>query len=197
MRKEFKDITCMVVSLPERTDRYLSFVEEFRKHFINELILIQAVKYEPGHIGCNRSHKDAIKAAAASRLSDVLIFEDDFQFVSDKSFDYMTQAYNNLPNDYDLALFGYYYLPKKTKVNNYWNRVDDFCALHCYLVNERVYPHILNLRNDYHLDRLMGRNKAIDKLAINYLPTKQRNGFSDNANKDVNYDSLLEKFKLI
>ena len=194
-----KDVTCMVINLPERTDRLDKFKSVFNTYFkSNELIVIQAEKHTKAQQGCNISHKKAICKAIELGLENVLIFEDDFEFITTKSFDYVNEASKNLPNDFDIALFGWYYLPNKLKVNEYWNKVGDFCALHCYLVNKKAYDKILNLPTNHHIDRLIGKEiYGIKKYATNLLATKQANNFSNIQNRQTDYDKLLQKFKQI
>lgn len=194
-----ENIVCMVINLPERTDRLENFKRIFNTYFAdNKLIIIEAEKHTRPQQGCNLSHKKAIKKAIELGLKNVLIFEDDFQFITEKSIDYFKEAFENLPSDFDVALFGYYYLTEKIKVNEYWNSVSDFCALHCFLVKNLGYEKILMLPDTTHIDRLMGQKKyGIKKIATNFLCTKQTNNFSDISNKITSYDNVLQKFKQV
>lgn len=194
-----KDIACMVINLPERKDRMERFNKVFNEYFTNnELYLIQAEKHTRGQQGCNISHKKAICKAIELELDNVLIFEDDFEFISDKSFDYLNEVIKTLPKDFDVALLGWYYLPLVKEANEHWNKVGDFCALHCYIVNKKAYNKILELPSDTHLDRLMGKsNSGLIKYATKLLATKQRDCFSNISNQQTFYNHLLKKFTQI
>lgn len=193
------NINAYVINLKERTDRLNNFKNIYYENFTSgELKIIEAEKHIKPLIGCNRSHKKCIKWAIENHLSSILIFEDDFLLHSNNSINYINEAFNHLPNDYDIALFGYYFLDNNRKpVNKYWQKINDFCALHCYLVSEKGYDKILSLREDYHLDRLIGRDNSIIKYATIKCPTRQMNGYSDNSGKETNYDDLLKKFDMI
>ena len=188
-----------VINLKNRIDRLNSFKTIFSENFTStELKVIEAEKHTKPFIGCNRSHKKCIKWAIENKLPSILIFEDDFLLNTPNSINYIFDAYKNLPKDFDISLFGYYFLaPNKKRINNYWNQITDFCALQMYLVNEKAYDKILNLKDDYHIDRLMGRDYTLIKYATNLLPTRQANGFSDNSGKETNYDDMLTKFTLV
>jgi GR25 family glycosyltransferase involved in LPS biosynthesis len=147
-------------------------------------------------MGCNASHKKAIEFAKHYNFDDVFIFEDDFDFISENSKAYIDQANEMIPEDYDVALFGYYFLPKKIKVNEYWNEVGDFCALHLYKVNSKAYDKILALPDDYHIDRLIGRS-TLKKYASVKLATKQISDLSSISGKVTDYDFMLNKFEKI
>jgi GR25 family glycosyltransferase involved in LPS biosynthesis len=194
---DLNSVLCCVVNLPERKDRLANFEKTFYGSFGNKLVRVNGIKKEKGFVGCNLSHKEAIWLAKKRGEKNVLIFEDDFEFISEQSYNYIIQAAKNLPDDFDVALFGYYFIGKKHKVNDNWSKIGDFCALHCYLVNEKAYDKIIQLPENYHLDRLIGRDVGIIKYATNKLATKQINGFSDNSKRENNYDNLLIKFDKI
>ncbi len=148
--------------------------------------------------GIATAHMNAIQRAKDNNWPSVLIMEDDVIFPGkQKTLPYIEESFKELPEDWDIILGGVYHLRKPQKVNNYWQKVGEFCALHWYIVNERVYDKILAFDKSTHIDHWMG------KQGMNiYLPKKffaiQEDGYSDNVKKITSYNSnKLANFEIL
>jgi hypothetical protein len=73
----------LFINLEARKDRLNSIKSEFKKQNVSEdkIDRINA-HYTPGngHLGCSKSHYDALQYSIDNDLNNVLIFEDDFLF---------------------------------------------------------------------------------------------------------------------
>jgi glycosyl transferase family 25 len=64
--------------------------------------------YNPNAIGCHISHLNLIKLARDKKLSNILILEDDFQFIVNKEeLEFQITAFNNLNIEYNVVFLGY------------------------------------------------------------------------------------------
>jgi glycosyl transferase, family 25 len=67
----------------DRNDQLLSHLKEYNVPQ-NKIIRIDAVKHKVGIIGCGKSHIDALQYAIDTKLNNVMILEDDFNFTQPK-----------------------------------------------------------------------------------------------------------------
>ena len=74
------------INLDYRTDRNREIMEEFERMGIpsEKIIRFSAIKRTPGLIGCGLSHRAVLEMAKENNWRNVLIFEDDFQFIVSK-----------------------------------------------------------------------------------------------------------------
>lgn len=146
--------------------------------------------------GIGQAHVNCILIAKQKEWDLVLIMEDDIELRKGAE-DYLNLALKAVPNDWDVLLGGIYH-GKNFHYNDYWNKVGEFCGLHFYIVNKSAYDKILLYDGKHHIDRWM--NKGGTKLNC-YVTSKfvatQRNGFSDNVSKKVDYSDKLKMYKLL
>ena len=103
----------MYINLDYRTDRKNEIENEFFKFDIKNYERFPAIKNIRGALGCTKSHLAIIKNAREKGYKNILILEDDFEFIVDKklfydqinklfqiNFDVCLLAYNT-PNLYD------------------------------------------------------------------------------------------------
>jgi GR25 family glycosyltransferase involved in LPS biosynthesis len=109
----FNKIYC--INLEDRTDRWEECLEMSNQYEISNLERIDAIKIESdlppkrkGQIGCSLSYAKCINLALQNDFDNVLILEDDFQFLLDKEnlHSKMKLAINDLPEDWDALYFG-------------------------------------------------------------------------------------------
>lgn len=70
-------IDLYVINLPERTDRLQEIKQNFQQYSNINLIFVEAVKHDPGYIGCTRSFKKCVSIAKEKNLPYIIIVEDD------------------------------------------------------------------------------------------------------------------------
>lgn len=110
----FDKIYC--INLKERTDRWEECLSEFEKYGIENVERIEAIKVKEeslsskriGQIGCSLSYAVCVNKSLLAKADNVLILEDDFDFIFDKEKLYykMNKALNGLPEDWDSLYFG-------------------------------------------------------------------------------------------
>jgi GR25 family glycosyltransferase involved in LPS biosynthesis len=188
------EIPKLVINLPERTDR----LEQVKKELAGiDYQIVQGVINQSPMLGIAQAHVNCSMIAKANEWPRVLIMEDDV-VLRNGAFDYLNTALENLPHDWDILLGGLYETKGLTKYNEYWNRVDEFCGLHFYIVNSKFYDKIIAYPGSAHIDRWM--NYRGDKCKV-YVTSKliatQSDGFSDNVKKKVNYEDKIKRFSLL
>lgn len=161
-----------------------------------EYTIVNGVLSDSPMKGIGQAHVNCIMLAKQNEWDQVLIMEDDVQLRQGAN-EFITKAFQNLPPDWDILLGGLYH-GKVAPYNEYWNKTGEFCGLHFYIVNKRVYDEILKYDGQNHIDRWM--NKGGGKLKC-YVTSRfiatQRNGFSDNVCKVVDYSDKLSRYKLL
>ena len=99
------------INLEHRKDRKEHIEEIIKKYLDSELsitVRYNAIytKYD-GNIGCAMSHLDIIKDCISKNYNNVIILEDDFEFIIDKNkfHNYLNCFFKNF-KDYDILLLG-------------------------------------------------------------------------------------------
>ena len=70
-------IDIYVIHLADRPDRYEQIIKDFSIYTNINLIFVDAIKHNPGHIGCSRSFKKCIGIAKEKQLPYIIVAEDD------------------------------------------------------------------------------------------------------------------------
>jgi hypothetical protein len=187
-----------VIHLPEQRERLKSLTYEMNRFYLDYTIC-PGVKMNPGWKGISESFKRIIRENINE--DQILIFEDDVKFTSDKSIIKFFDAIKELPDNWDILLGGSYWYEEEVNLGNLI-KVKDFCSLHCVLIRKSAYEVFLSHHDKARadLDRYLGELSSEGKLNVylcNPMIAVQYNGFSFNRNKPVNYDNLLRKFNIL
>lgn len=181
-----------VIHMPHRKDRYENLIKEFSEQGIIDYLILDAIVHPTVTlVGIAESHKYIVQCAKLNKLPEVLIMEDDVCFYDKGAFDYFIE---NKPKDYDIYLSSIYHGYIKPD-----NTVDDFCGLHCYIVNERFYDTFLNApitmgAGFMNFDRaLMNKGKYV---VCDPFVCYQMDGFSDNKKENATYGHYMEGRKI-
>lgn len=186
----------IVINLPHRTERLRKTLENLSVFFSEikpEIFLCNGVVLENTTHAVREAHKNAVRMAATAGERQALIFEDDILF-RDGSFEYFKTLMQNLPDDFDVVLFGIYSGQIYETENLFFDKVNKFSGLQMYLVHERAYDKILSYTGGQPIDHWIGLNLNcyISKKHFSY----QSDGWSDNAKTMTNYNSdVLPNFK--
>ncbi|SEW17837.1 Glycosyltransferase family 25 (LPS biosynthesis protein) [Chitinophaga sp. YR573] len=161
----FDHIYC--INLSSRSDRWAECLVEFDKHEIKGVERFEAIEGIPiafndygtmglevndnnykvrlaGRIGCLLSHLEVIKAAKAHNYSNILILEDDVQFVDDiqnRFFD----SIDGLPDDWSLLYLGGNEKGTQTEVIPGILKVSNMLMAHAIGIQSHFYDELIEL----------------------------------------------------
>ena len=201
----FDKIYC--INLDRRPEKWLQCEQEFNKHGLT-VERFSAVDGNPdkivskltdGAIGCIKSHLNIIKLAKELNLKNVLIFEDDVEFIDDLN-NIFQEYYKQIPTDWGLLYFGVNHnnLPLLKFTENL-SFVKHTYTTHAYAVNNRLYDMIIETLSNFEneCDILLTK---IQELGNSYVFQPhlawQRAGYSDILNVEANYDFLKTGYTL-
>lgn len=210
MNNFFDKIYC--INLDRRTDRWEKCINEFKKHNLN----VERFSAKDGkeinlpyphasELGGTISHLNVIKLAKELNLKNVLILEDDVEFISDLNFkinDIMAQA----PQEWDMIYFGGNHVGGYQQINSVFYKIFRSYAIQCYAVNSKCFDTIINYLTEK-IDGLLSGSISSDPGAaadffIADLHPKtnsyvikphlcwQKEDFSDIQETTVNYEFL-------
>ena len=199
------------INLERRKDRREEIEREFRRMEIpqEKLVRFEAIPHSHGLTGCGQSHRRVLEIAKEEGWKNVLILEDDFDFVVSKeeweeSLHYFFHKMENRPWDvlmisYNIGNHGNYVIPfeEDTKIG----KIGYAQTASGYLVNQHYYDTLIqNLNegnplleltkyhwiyaNDVYWKKLQERDNwfyFIKRIGI------QRESFSDNSGVITNY----------
>jgi len=186
------------INLDRRTDRRAEFETECSRMGISAE-RFSAIEQNPGDVGCLRSHIAVLKEARIRGLPEVLIFEDDFQFlVLAEQFHTLMDIARDI--SYDVIMLGYN-LQTSAPFNAVLGKVMDAQTTSGYLVHSRFYDKLLAVM-EASIEPLLRTRRhwiyAADQCWKPLQPThdwyyflerigKQRAGYSDLAGQIVDY----------
>jgi len=189
------------INLDKREDRRKQIEEECRRMEIN-IERFPAIERSGGILGCSLSHLAVLKKARDLNLSNVLIFEDDFEFIVNKeTFTTQLKTFFQSKIDYDVLFLSYHIRGGTEPINETVSRSADIQSASGYIVHQKFYDKLIeNLEEGYKL--LEGTNqyslyandqywKSLQKthnfLYFNTRIGKQRPSFSDLLQCYVDY----------
>lgn len=133
------------INLDKRTDRREEIEAECLKIGIpsEKVLRFAAIEQNPGYIGCSKSHLAVLKMAREEKWSNVLIFEDDFQFlVSPDSFESNLREFFQLEQSYDVLFLSYNLQQREDFVGNV-GRTQNTQTASGYIVHHRFYDRLI------------------------------------------------------
>lgn len=192
MNEIFDKIYC--INLDNRVDRWKKSNIFFTENMIN-VERFSAIKNSNGALGCALSHTEIIKIAKQQNFKNVLIFEDDFNFIN---YDYkiIKDSFNELPEDWDIFYLGFNPTEKLINYSQNLYKINGAWCLHAYAVNYKFYDYILN-NFVLPIDMLhKNAQKKYNFYGIKNVICTQRNEYSDIQNSFCNnQDVILESFR--
>ena len=193
----------LYINLDSRADRRKDIEHQFKRANLpeNKIERISAIANERGALGCTASHIKCLKYAIENKWNNVLILEDDFNFIDDiNTINNSIKSIINFYNDWDVIFFSGNVF-KMIPFNNMFSRAIDIQCSSGYLVNSRYYSKLLqnleegyklfsinNVPQLYALDMYWKRLQPIDKWYVfNTKLGYQRNSYSDVEKRVVDY----------
>ena len=130
------------INLNKRTDRKVEIESELKRLNIdkNKIIRLEAIEHSYPNTGCNLSHSMALKMAFEKKMKNVLILEDDFNFIDDvnKVHSSISQMFLTLNNNWDVIQLTHQ-TNKAEPYNNLLNITLDSSNAAGYLVNSHMF----------------------------------------------------------
>ena len=205
----FDAIYC--INLDHRTDRWEHAQKEFEKLGIKDRVIrFSAIKHNDGRIGVIRSNLEIFKIAKKRNYKNILIFEDDVEFLmKNKPLETLDKSLNQLPKN----VWGMIYLGANThqpliKTNKpNLTILKNAYAAHAICYHQKIYDVIINqfskISNkgkittqqdilDVFLAKLQERYHTF--LITPMIATQYAN-FSDIEKQNVNYSFIEERYK--
>jgi GR25 family glycosyltransferase involved in LPS biosynthesis len=182
------------INLNKRSDRR----EEIEKE-LNSMEMtyerFEGIEMKPGIVGCGYSHLAVLKEARDRGLPNVLIFEDDFEFlVSKEEFWTNINSFFEKRIPYDVLMFSYN-IEQSQPFNDLVFKVNAATTASAYVVNSYFYDSIIGLYEEnlpilkstgkhwiYANDQIWKRlQPASAWYAFNVRLGRQRGSYSDNS----------------
>lgn len=201
----FDEIYC--INLDERTDRWEHAQKEFEKAGILDRVQrFSAIRDVDGRIGVIKSNLAIIKIAKEKKLKNVLIFEDDVEFIND---DPQTELQKSINQAHGIKWYLFYLgantHEKLIKFKPNLILLKNAFAVHSMAYSDlmydnfiRKYENIKTIKNfDDILDVYLAR-QIQDKyicLMTNPMLTTQMNSYSDIEKRVVDYSFIEERYK--
>ncbi len=160
------------INLDKRRDRWERMQTRFAQHYIDQVARFPALDGKSldippiwddfaGAYGCLRSHLAVVERARAEARPSILIFEDDA--VLDPQFnDRFAESINQLPDDWDMVLFGGIHGEGYSKVSRNVMRVTHSLSTYAYAMKHTIYDGFIDL-NRQALTVLDENTRALQK----------------------------------
>ena len=213
LNEYFDKIYC--INLDRRTDRWEECQKIFSKHNLKvERFSATDGSKENYNLGYPYdselagaiSHTKVIEKARELNLKNVLILEDDVNFLDDLE-NLFTKFINNIPNDWDGILFGGNHVGGYKHLNEHVVKVNRSYALHAYGLKSESFEFIINYMNNKIKNTInKGKENIKTSVAADFFMADlqvinnwycfrphlawQRTGFSDIQNTIIDYDFL-------
>ena len=180
-----------IINLQERTDRKKQIIDEMNKqnihesnyeifngirptldevnkwnmnycyHVKNSVHPHRFINYRIGCLGCLKSHVEIIKIALSRGYKNILILEDDTEFID--NFDKLFEYAKEINNTYDMLYLAGSHLGTKKYVSNNVNKVIGTHTTGSYCITEKAMKYILN--------NIEGYDKEIDVFLCKNITT--------------------------
>jgi glycosyl transferase family 25 len=197
------------INLDSRIDRNIQILNEFKRLNIShdKCIRLSAVKNQNGAIGCTLSHIKVIQMAIQNKWKNVMVLEDDFNFIDDEkyinnSINYLYNDFKNIDNDWQIVSLSRGARQDMNNINdNYLYKAIAVSTTAGYIVNCNFYDTLLQNYKDGLMKLMKETNKehyTLDAYWINLQPSSnwyvfnpslgyQRESYSDIEGKTVEY----------
>lgn len=202
----FDKIVC--INLDNRRDRWNESFDIFTKHNVDverlpaiygkdlNIPTTHDVWY-PGILGCGLSHLFALKYAKQLNLRNILILEDDVDFIPNIN-DHFDEIVEELPADWDMIYFGGNHFDSPQKVSAHLARITHTVALHAIAVNNKFFNTAIkaltnvNTAADMNYQSLQGKHNIF--VTDPHLAW-QRPGFSSILERHEDYSFMKDYYE--
>ena len=196
-----------VINLDTRTDRWEHAQKEFEKvGILDRVKRYSAIKHQDGRIGLILSNLDIIKDAKKRNLKNVLIFEDDFEFLVDNPLEVLQTSLDRAKDiKWHLFYLGANTHQKLIKIAPNLILLKKAFATHSLAYSELSYNNFIYKYDG--IKKIKSQSDILDVfcaqhfqekficLMVEPMMTTQMNSFSDIEGSFVNYDFIEERYK--
>ena len=135
------------INLDRRTDRRDHIESTFRRYGIDKYERFSAIPDDFGIVGCTKSHQAVFKLAKERGYKNVLIFEDDFEFlVTPEEFqETVRQIFLGGSGPGDVCMFSYNVNQMEETDNPYKIRILEASTASCYVVMGHYYDRLIEI----------------------------------------------------
>jgi len=192
----FKKAYC--VNLDSRPDRWDNVSKEFLKTEINPIRFSAVENKENPAEGCKQSHLNIIKEAY-NKKENVLIFEDDVEFI-DEALPYIKKVFDEINKvPWDMLFLGGNLLRPAFQMSEHLARLSHCYSTHAYGINknllEKIIP-FLEANKNYPIDVLYG--DYIIPVSECYISIPmiaiQADNYSDIIGKRIDYSIPIARY---
>ena len=128
-----EETRALYINLDDRKDRKDQIEKELNEKNI-KYERFPAIKHENGALGCSKSHLNVIKLAKERNYNQVIIFEDDFEFIINKN--EFIEELNKLNNvNFDVCLLSYNTKNFYESDYEFLYKIKDALTTSCYIIN--------------------------------------------------------------
>ena len=195
------------INLDERTDRWEVCKKEFEKiGILDKVERFSAVKDVDGRIGIIKSNLEIVKYAKKNNLNNVLVFEDDVEFITDDTQGNLQKSLDQIGKlKWSLFYLGANTHNKLLKIKPNLILIKNSYAVHAMAYNKSVYDRFIRKYRD--IERITKHSDILDVylaeeiqskdvcLMTNPMLATQRNDYSDIEKRKVNQDYIEERYK--
>ena len=140
----------LFINLDNRKDRLEAITKQLKNQGVNmEKVHRIPAHYTPGngHLGCAKSHIDALQYALNNNFKNVIILEDDFKFntTAEETKKLFDKLFNEVDKkEWDVILFAFSSgKPEKTKYS-FLNKITEAQTSSGYIINKDYYQILIN-----------------------------------------------------
>jgi len=135
------------INLDKRIDRRIEIEDELNKYGLTNYERFPAIEANFGLVGCGKSHLEVLKMAKKNNYKNVLILEDDFEFmITKEEFEAYIEEFFSFKMHYDVLMLNYNLQEYEVVKNNYLiGKVKYSLSAAGYLVNNHYYDKLIEI----------------------------------------------------
>lgn len=166
---KLQDIPVLYINLDKRKDRKIHIEEELKDFkSVERIEAIDTSTHGSGYYGCVLSHILALETAKERDWDEVIICEDDFEFINKDQF-----VYPEI--DFDVCMISGK-IKKKEFVSWNYNKVLDGRHTDCYLIKKHFYDKLIqNFKEGY--EKLKIKNEHCNYIDVYWIKLQKENMF--------------------
>jgi len=188
-----------VINLRSRTDRLEQCKEEFKKINLDPR-LFTACEHEDPKMGCLNSHLALLRYASIFKQN-ILIFEDDVEFIGENSQEVIESALDELSelDRFDMVYLGGNVLNNIYQMTTHLGRLTHCQSTHAYGVNvnfvDKLIADLENYQN--HIDVMYAWNVVPKNKCYITIPMVaiQRASYSDILKQEIDYSVPMARYE--